>query len=324
MKTPILVTGANGQIGTELIPALRAKYGDDAVVASDVRLHRLDEQADPLFERVDVTSRGQINEIVGDHRIGTIYHMAALLSAVSEERPQSAWEINMGGLYNILEVARRQGCAVFVPSSIGAFGPTTPGDLTPQDTIQRPTSMYGVTKVAGEMLCDYYASRFGMDTRGLRLPGLISNVAPPGGGTTDYAVDIFYEAIRYHHYTCFLDAGTRIEMMYMPDAITAMIDLMEADAARLTHRNAFNVTAFNVTPAEMADAIRQHMPDFHIDYEVDPVRQAIANSWPRTIDDSAARDEWDWAPRYDLATMTADMLQVLGGRLGLRRALARL
>lgn len=204
----------------------------------------------------------------------------------------------------------------FFPSSIGAFGPTTPRDDTPQDTVQRPTTMYGVTKVSGELLCDYYAQRFGMDIRGLRLPGLISNVAPPGGGTTDYAVEIFYQAVRYQHFTCFLEADTRLDMMYMPDAIAAMIKVMEADPDRLTHRNAFNVTAFNVTPAELAKAIRCHIPSFVIDYQVDPVRQAIADSWPRSIDDSAARDEWDWSPHYDLHAMTADMLQTLSTRLG--------
>jgi len=317
MKTPILVTGANGQIGSELVPALRERYGEDAVIASDIRVPASGAGSDGPFERIDVTSRRQIGEVVGDHRVGTIYHMAALLSAVAEERPQTAWEINMGGLYRVLEVARRQNCAVFFPSSIGAFGPTTPRDATPQDTIQRPTSMYGVTKVSGELLCDYYATRFGMDTRGLRLPGLISNVAPPGGGTTDYAVDIFYQAIRYRHYTCFLDADTRLDMMYMPDAVMALIEVMEADASRLVHRNAFNVTAFNVTPAELADAIRKHLPDFEIDYEIDPVRQAIADSWPRTMDDSAARTEWGWKPRYDLAAMTDDMLKTLGQRLDL-------
>ncbi len=315
MKTPILVTGAGGQIGSELVPALRERYGRREVIASDVRVPTGGAQLDGPFERLDATKRRQIAEVCGDYSIGTIYHMAALLSAVAEERPQTAWEVNMGSLYRILEVARRYETAVFFPSSIGAFGPTTPRDDTPQDTVQRPTTMYGVTKVSGEMLCDYYANRFGMDVRGVRLPGLISNVAPPGGGTTDYAVDIFYQAVRYRHYTCYLRDDTRVDMMYMPDAIDAMVGVMEADPARLTHRNAFNVTAFNVTPAELAEAIRRHMPTFAIDYDVDPVRQAIADSWPRSIDDSAARDEWDWSPRYDLDAMTADMLSCLSERL---------
>jgi nucleoside-diphosphate-sugar epimerase len=238
-----------------------------------------------------------------------------LLSAVAEERPQLAWNLNMGGLYRVLEVARQFDCAIFLPSSIGAFGPTTPRDQTPQDTIQRPTTMYGVTKVASELLCDYYAQRFGVDARGLRLPGIISHVAPPGGGTTDYAVDIFYQAIRYRHYTCFLGPETRLDMMYMPDAIKAIAGLMEADPARLEHRNAFNVTAMNFTPQKLAEEIRQHVPDFVVDYDVDPVRQAIADSWPRSIDDSAARAEWGWSPDYDIGTMTADMLEKLGSKL---------
>ena len=315
MKTPILVTGASGQIGSELVPALRERYGRREVIASDVRVPTGGAQLDGPFERLDATKRRQIAEVCGDYSIGTIYHMAALLSAVAEERPQTAWEVNMGSLYRVLEVARRYETAVFFPSSIGAFGPTTPRDDTPQDTIQRPTTMYGVTKVSGEMLCDYYANRFGMDVRGVRLPGLISNVAPPGGGTTDYAVDIFYQAVRYRHYTCYLRDDTRVDMMYMPDAIDAMVGVMEADPARLTHRNAFNVTAFNVTPAELAEAIRRHIPTFAIDYDVDPVRQAIADSWPRSIDDSAARAEWDWSPRFDLNAMTADMLSCLSERL---------
>jgi nucleoside-diphosphate-sugar epimerase len=221
----------------------------------------------------------------------------------------------MDGLYQVLEAARQNHCAVFFPSSIGAFGPTTPRDRAPQDTVQRPTTMYGVTKVAAEMLCDYYFRRFGVDARGLRLPGLISHVAPAGGGTTDYAVEIFYQAIRYRHYTCFLRPDTRLEMMYMPDAVRAIIELMEADSTRLVHRNAFNITAMNFTPDELAQEIRKHIPDFVIDYEVDPIRQTIADSWPRTIDDGAARDEWGWTPRYTLETMTGDMLDKLRHRL---------
>ncbi len=218
--------------------------------------------------------------MVRRNEIGTIYHLAALLSAVAESKPQVAWEVNMGSLYHVLEVARENRCAVFHPSSIGAFGPDTPPDQTPQDTVQRPTTMYGVTKVAGELLCDYYHHRFGVDARGVRFPGLISYVAPPGGGTTDYAVEIFYEAIRHRHYTCFLGPDTRLDMMYMPDAIKAAIDVMEADPARLVHRNAFNVTAMNFTPEELAAEIRKHIPEFTLDYHVDPVRQAIADSWP--------------------------------------------
>ncbi len=312
----ILVTGALGQIGSELVPALRDRYGPDKVIASDIRMMPLaDKTAQGPYAHVDCTQLHQVLETVRRHDVGTVYHMAALLSAVAEEKPQIAWSTNMGGLYNLLEVARQYGCAVFFPSSIGAFGPTTPRDGTPQDTVQRPTTMYGVTKVSGELLCDYYALRFGVDARGLRLPGLISYAAPPGGGTTDYAVDIFYQAIRYRHYTCFLRPDTCLDMMYMPDAVRAMVEVMEAEPSRLTHRNAFNLTAMSFTPERLAEEIRKHIPKFVIDYEVDPGRQAIADSWPRSVDDSAARAEWDWMPAFDLETMTRDMLEKLGRKL---------
>ena len=316
----ILVTGALGQIGSELVPALCERYSPERIIASDVRMRISDsaalEEAEGAngpcrFEHIDCTQTHQLLEVARRHDVGTIYHLAALLSAVAEERPQVAWSINMGGTYNVLEVARQFDCAVFLPSSIGAFGPSTPRHGTPQITIQRPTTMYGVTKVSAELLCDYYASRFAVDTRGLRLPGLISHAAPPGGGTTDYAVEIFRHAIRYRHYTCFLHAQTRLDMMYMPDAIRAMYELMEADEANLTNRNAFNVTAMSITPSELANAIRVHLPDFAIDYEVDPLRQAIADSWPRSIDDSAARNEWGWQPRFDLQSMCDDMIEKL-------------
>jgi nucleoside-diphosphate-sugar epimerase len=307
----ILVTGALGQIGSELVPALRSRHGNDQVVASDVRIAAAGLSESGPFELVDVTSFQQLQEVVRKHEIGTIYHLAALLSAVAEEKPQVAWDINMGGLYRVLEVARQSHCAVFVPSSIGAFGPTTPRNATPQDTIQRPTTMYGVTKVAAELLCDYYYHRFGVDARGLRYPGLISHVTPPGGGTTDYAVEMFYDAIRHGGYTCCLRADTRLDMMYMPDALAAAIGLMEADAACLEHRNAFNVTAVNVSPEDLAAAIREHLPDFRVRYDIDPVRQAIADSWPLSVDDSAARAEWGWKPEFDLQTMTRDMLDKL-------------
>jgi nucleoside-diphosphate-sugar epimerase len=307
----ILVTGALGQIGSELIPALQERYGAGQVVASDLRMMPLERLAGSACEHLDCTQPQQVLEVIRRHDVGIIYHLAALLSAVAEERPHVAWSVNMGGLYNVLEAARQYRCQVFFPSSIGAFGPSTPREHTPQVTVQRPTTMYGVTKVAGELLCDYYASRFGVDARGLRLPGLISYVAMPGGGTTDYAVEIFYSALRYKHYSCFLKPDTRLDMMYMPDAIGAMIALMEAEAKRLSHRNAYNVTAMSITPAELAAEIRKHIPDFAIDYQVDPVRQAIADTWPQSIDDSAARQDWGFAPRFDLAAMTADMLKRL-------------
>ena len=312
----ILVTGALGQIGSEVIPELRRRYGEERVVATDIRVQQPG-AAPPegLFEHLDCTDGAAIQEIVRRYDIEAIYHLAALLSAIAEEKPQVAWQLNMVGLYHVLEVARMYGCAVFFPSSIGAFGASTPRDGTPQDTIQRPSTMYGVTKVAGELLCDYYAQRFGVDARGVRFPGLISYVAPPGGGTTDYAVDIFYQAVRYRHYSCFLGSDTRLDMMYMPDAVKAIIGVMEADPARLVHRNAFNIAAMNFTPEELAAEIRKHIPDFAIDYDVDPVRQGIADSWPRSMDDSAARAEWDWSPDYDMAAMTADMLDKLRAKL---------
>ncbi len=312
----ILVTGALGQIGSELIPALQQRYGADHVVASDIRMIPAGSaEAAGRYEHLDCTQQHQIHEVVRRYDVGTIYHMAALLSATAEQKPQIAWNLNLGGLYHVLEVARQYDCAVFFPSSIGAFGPTTPRDNTPQVTVQRPNTMYGVTKVAGELLCDYYALRFATDTRGLRLPGLVSHAAPPGGGTTDYAVDIFYQAIRYQHFSCFLRPDSRLDMMYMPDAIRAMIELMEAEGARLTHRNAYNVTAMSITPEELAAEIRKHIPAFVIDYEVDPERQAIADSWPRSLDDSAARSDWGWAPDFDLQTMTQDMIERLRKKL---------
>jgi nucleoside-diphosphate-sugar epimerase len=314
MKTRILVTGALGQIGSELVPALRERYGEGAVVASDIRMPP--RGTDGPFEFVDTTNLRQLTEVVRRDQVGTIYHLAALLSATAESKPQVAWDVNMGGLYRVLEVARENRCAVFHPSSIGAFGPGTPKDDTPQDTVQRPSTMYGVTKVAGELLCDYYFHRFKVDARGVRFPGLISYGAPPGGGTTDYAVEIFYEAIRHRHYTCFLEPDTRLDMMYMPDAIKACIDVMEADPARLEHRNAFNVTAMNFTPEELAAAIRRHIPDFALDYKVDKVRQEIADSWPNSLDDSAARQEWGWSPSYDLDAMVADMFENLSKKVG--------
>jgi nucleoside-diphosphate-sugar epimerase len=311
----LLVTGAAGQIGSELIPALREKYGASGVIASDIRMPATMTTSQGPFEHLDCTKADQVQDVVRAHGVRTIYHLAAMLSAIAEDRPQAAWTLNMGGLYNVLEVARQNHCTVFFPSSIGAFGPTTPRDRTPQDTAQRPTTIYGVTKVSGELLCDYYSHRFGVDVRGLRLPGLISYVAPPGGGTTDYAVEIFYQAIRYRHYTCFLRADTALDMMYMPDALRAIMQLMEANARQLRHRNSFNISAMNFTPGGLAAEIRKHIPEFVIDYEVDPIRQAIADSWPRSVDDSAARAEWGWVPDYDVSTMTKHMLEKLGKKL---------
>ncbi len=315
-----LVTGAFGQIGSELVPSLQERYGTAHVIASDIRKpsKHLHPGQDGKYEHLDCTQLQQTLDVVRRHNIKRIYHLAALLSAVGEEKPHVAWSINMDGLYNVLEAARQYRCQVYFPSSIGAFGPSTPRERTPQLTVQRPTTMYGVTKVAGELLCDYYSTRFGVDTRSLRLPGLISYVAPPGGGTTDYAVDIFYQALRHESYKCFLGPATRLDMMYMPDAIRAMIELMEVDSTRLRYRNAYNITAMSFTPEELGAQIRRHLPGFILRYHVDPVRQSIADSWPRSVDDQAAREDWEWAPRFDLAAMTADMLSRLADKAVLK------
>jgi len=306
----ILVTGAAGQIGSELTIVLRKRYGNENVIAT-AHIKRPDEallESGPCHF-IDCTEINMVAEIVKKHKVGTIYHLASILSAVAEENPQFAWNVNMFGLYNVLEVAREYKCAVFTPSSIGAFGLTTPLDETPQDTIQRPNTMYGITKVAGELLCDYYFRRFGVDTRGVRYPGLISYKTLPGGGTTDYAVEIFYEAINQKKYTCYLKAGTCLDMMYMPDALRAAIALMEAGPSKLKHRNAFNVTAMSVAPEDIAAEIKKIIPEFTLDFKVDPLRQAIADSWPNSMDDSAARKEWGWKPEYDLESTTKDMIE---------------
>lgn len=303
----ILVTGAGGQIGSELVPALRATYGEDAVLATDL--------AHPPpggpSELLDCTDAAAFAGAVRRHRADTIFHLAAMLSAKGEREPLLAYRVNMDCLVNALEVAREGGCAVFFPSSIAAFGPDSPREPTPQVTVQRPTSIYGITKVAGELLCDYYRRRWGIDTRGVRYPGLISYSQPPGGGTTDYAVEIFHAALAEGRYTCFLAEGTQLDMMYMPDAVRASIELMEADGARLRHPNAYNITSFQVTPERLAEEIRRHVPGFVIGYDVDPVRQRIADSWPRRLDDSAAREDWGWRPEYDLAALAADMIENL-------------
>ena len=309
----ILIIGSTGQIGSELTMKLRGIYGNSNVVAGYIP------GAEPKGELAesgpsevcDITNAQQIAEITDKYGIDAIYNLAALLSAVAEAKPQLAWKIGVGGLYNVLEVAREKGCAVFTPSSIGSFGPETPHVRTPQDTIQRPRSIYGVTKVTGELLGDYYARRFGVDARSVRFPGLISYVAPPGGGTTDYAVDIYYAAVEGRTFKCPIAAGTFMDMMYMPDALRAAIEVMEADPQKLVHRNSFNVASMSFDPERIYNKIKEYVPDFKMEYEFDPLRQSIADSWPDSLDDSCARIEWGWKPVYDLDAMTRDMLEKL-------------
>jgi nucleoside-diphosphate-sugar epimerase len=311
----ILVTGAVGQIGSELTVELRRRYGGENVVATGHRTKPSAVLCDGgPFEFIDVTKRETLEDVVERHNIDTIYHMAAILSAVGEERPHLAWDVNMNGLHNVLEVTRERNLTrAFCPSSIAVFGPDTPRENTPQETVLRPTTMYGVTKVAGELLCDYYVRRFGVDVRGVRYPGIISSETLPGGGTTDYAVAIFYEAIARRRYTCFVREDTVLPMMYMPDCVKGTIDLMEASGDGLKHHADFNMASMSFSAAELAAEIKKHIPDFECEYEPDS-RQAIADSWPCSIDDSAARAEWGWQPAFDLAAMTADMLEVLGKR----------
>ncbi|WP_064092009.1 L-threonine 3-dehydrogenase [Rossellomorea aquimaris] len=307
----ILLTGALGQIGSELTTKLRHVYGSDNVIATDIRETDSAVVKNGPFEKLDVTDAEKMFDIAKKNNVDTIIHLAALLSATAEAKPLLAWNLNMGGLVNALETARELDCQFFTPSSIGAFGPSTPKDSTPQDTIMRPTTMYGVNKVSGELLSDYYFNKFGVDTRGLRFPGLISYETLPGGGTTDYAVEIYYEAIKNNRYTSYIGEGTHMDMMYMPDALNAIIDLMEADGSKLEHRNSFNVSAMSVAPEDIAKAIQVHQPEFTLNYEVDPVRQSIAESWPNAIDSSAAMKEWGFKAEFDLAKMTKDMLDTL-------------
>jgi len=308
----ILVIGSAGQIGSELTMELRKRYGNTHVVAG---IHKTSSSRELLesgpAEKVDVTDKEQLSPVIKKYKIDTIYNLAAILSVVGEAKPLEAWHIGINGLLNVLEVSREDRCAVFTPSSIGAFGASSPLDNTPQDTIQRPQTMYGITKVAGELLSDYYFKRFGVDTRSVRFPGIISNVTLPGGGTTDYAVEIFYAAVREKKYVCPIGSRTFLDMMYMPDALDAAIQLMEADPSKLKHRNSFNVTAMSFCPEMIAAEITKHLPDFEITYKIDPIKQSIADSWPNKMDDSCAREEWGWNPKYDLTMMTEDMLRVI-------------
>ena len=313
----VLVIGSTGQIGSELTMKLRREIPGGVTVAGYIP------GAEPKgallesgpAEQADVCDAKQIAAIVEKYDIDAIYNLAALLSATAEKKPLLAWDIQMNGLINILEVAREKRCAVFTPSSIGSFGPSTPHNNTPQDTIQRPTSMYGVTKVATELLSDYYFHKYGVDTRSVRFPGLISYTTLPGGGTTDYAVEIYYAAVKGETFVCPIAPGTYMDMMYMPDALRAAVQIMQADPDKLVHRNSFNIASMSFDPETIFQAIRKEYPDFRIRYEVDPVRQGIADSWPDKMDDSCARAEWGWKPEFDLESMTADMILHLKEKL---------
>ena len=313
----ILVIGSTGQIGSELTRELRKKYGNEHVVAGYIK------GAEPKGELkdggpsavADVTNGDMLLDVVKKYHIDTIYNLAALLSVVAESKPRLAWKIGIDGLFNILEIARQEHCAVFTPSSIGSFGLETPHDMTPQDTIQRPRTIYGISIVTTELLSDYYYYKYGVDTRSVRFPGIISYLTLPGGGTTDYAVDIFYAAVRKEKFICPIQQGTFMDMMYMPDALHAAISLMEADPTRLIHRNGFNVASMSFDPQIIFEEIKKLCPDFEMEYDVDPMKQAIADSWPNRLDDSAARAEWDWQPKYDISSMTKDMLEQLSKRI---------
>jgi len=308
----ILVTGSVGQIGSELALALRERYGAENVVATGrkTKPSKTLEESGP-FEFIDVARRDTVERVCDKYDVDAVVHMAAILSAVGEQNPMRCWDVNMNGTLNVLEVAReREMAQVLVPSSIAAFGPETPRDNTPQETVLKPRTMYGVTKVAGELVCDYYFHKYGLDVRGLRYPGIISAETPPGGGTTDYAVAIYYAAVRGEPYECFVREDTVLPMMYMPDCLKATLELMEADLARLKHHSDFNVGSMSFSAGELAAAIKKYVSDFQVTYEPD-FRQAIADSWPRSLDDTAAREEWGWAPAYDLDAMTQDMLKKL-------------
>lgn len=313
----ILVIGGTGQIGSELTMKLRGIYGDGHVVCGYIpnAAPKGELLESGPAEIVDITDARQIADVVKKHDIDSIYNLAALLSAVAEARPQLAWNIGVNGLYNALEVSREHNCALFTPSSIGSFGLSTPHVKTPQDTVQRPQTIYGVTKVTGELLSDYYAKRFGVDTRSVRFPGLISYTTPPGGGTTDYAVDIYYSAVKGETFKCPLKPGTFIDMMYMPDALRAAVEIMEADPSRLVHRNSFNIASMSFDPEIIYNKIKEYIPDFRMEYDLDPLRQSIADSWPDSLDDTCARTEWDWMPEYDLDAMSQDMIKNLRVKL---------
>lgn len=313
----ILVVGAGGQIGTELVPHLQKNYGYDNVVAADLRDDMVDKMKKvSIAEKLDITDLNAFGELVKKYKIDSIFNLVALLSAKGEMMPEVAWKVNMGALLNSLTLAKEFKTALFTPSSIGAFGDNTPHDKTPQDTIMRPNTIYGVCKVSGELLSDYYHTRFGVDTRSVRFPGIISNGALPGGGTTDYAVEVFYEILKSGHYTCQVPEDTYMDMLYMPDALNAVTQLMEADPSKLIHRNSFNITCMSFTPRELFAKIKQRIPSATFDYNIDPVKAKISASWPNMMDDSCARAEWGWSPVWHIDAMVDDMLKEIGKKLG--------
>ena len=313
----ILVIGATGQIGSELMVSLRSLYGAEHVVGgyiAGVQIPDCLRDSGPM-EEADVTNSQQIAGIVDRYHIDTIFNLAAILSAQAEKKPLLAWNIQINGVLNLLEISREKGCSLFTPSSIGAFGDSSPKIKTPQDTIQRPRTIYGVSKVSCELLSDYYYYKYGVDTRSVRFPGLISYVTPPGGGTTDYAVEIYYAAVAGEKFYTPVSAGTYMDMMYMPDALHAIVMLMEADPDKLIHRNSFNIASMSFDPEMIYAEIRKHYPDFEMEYRIDELRQKIAYSWPDSLDDTCAREEWGWKPRYDLSSMTTDMIMHLKQKL---------
>jgi len=318
----ILVTGAKGQIGSDLTAALRQRYGAEAVLETDLQAAPVNSAGEhaPLYRTLDVTDKERLEELIASHQVDTIYHLASLLSARGEDNPDQCWRINIDGLRNVLDAARRHGIRVFWPSSIAVFGKHAPRVDTPQYTVLQPSTMYGVTKVAGELLCQYYAERFQVDVRSLRLPGIISYTANAGGGTTDYAVEIFREALTTGRYTCFVRPDTRLPMMYMPDTIRAMLELMEADSEAITVRTSYNLAGFSFTAGELAEEIRRHLPTFECQFVPD-FRQEIADTWPVSIDDSQARQDWGWKAEFDLPAIVSDMLTNLRERME-RRAVA--
>lgn len=311
MQKPILILGACGQIGTELTMELRAKHGAETVIASDIREGTDSLMENGPFEILDATNYGAIEDVVMHYEIDEVYLMAAMLSATAEKFPMRAWNLNMNSLFNVLNLAKEKKISkIFWPSSIAVFGPNTPKENTPQNVVMEPSTVYGISKQSGERWCEYYFNKFGVDVRSLRYPGLISWKTMPGGGTTDYAVEIYHKALEDGAYNCFLDKDTKLPMMYMPDAIRATISLMESPAEQLKIRSAYNLGSMSFSPQEIAKSIQSHIPNFKISYNPD-FRQEIANSWPSSIDDSAAKNDWNWKPQFDLDGTTKEMLENL-------------